>query len=417
MTRGRTTARTLVLIGHGMAGHRLVEGMRARDPAGTWRIVVLAEEDRPAYDRTALSSYLEAGPGALDLGLATPESLNDPRVELRLGTPAAAIDRRARTVTTAGGERIGYDALVLATGSRPFVPPVAGHDLPGCFVYRTVEDLDALRAAAFPGRPGVVIGGGLLGLEAANALRVLGMRPHVIEAAPHLMPAQLDEGAGQVLAGLVSELGVGVRCGTATESVDAGPDGRVCAVTLSDATRVEAALVVFCAGIRPRDELAGPAGLEKGPRGGVLVDARCRTADPFIWAVGEGAAVEGRCYGLAAPGYRMAESVVDQLLNLGDTPFPGADTSTRLKLLGVDVAGFGDTHAETEGAMELIHADRAARTYTKLVLAPDTRTLLGGVLVGDARPYSLLRSLVGHELPAPPEQLLSPAHGVHPSRS
>ncbi|HZG03045.1 MAG TPA: FAD-dependent oxidoreductase [Streptomyces sp.] len=400
--------RTLVVVGHGMVGHHLVESLRTRDTAGSWRIVVLAEEPRPAYDRVRLSSYL-ADRDTGELALAGADLAADRRVELRLGTPATAIDRRTRTVSTAHGDRIGYDALVLATGSRPFVPPVPGCDLPGCFVYRTVEDLDAIRAAAVPGRPGVVVGGGLLGLEAANALRLLGMRPHVVELAPHLMPAQIDQDAGRLLAEYVTELGLSVHCGTATRSVDAGPDGRVRAVTLGDGTVLETCLVVFSTGIRPRDELAGPAGLETGPRGGFLVDERCRTADPRIWAVGECAAVGGRCYGLVAPGYRMAEAVTDQLLGRGDTPFPGADLSTRLKLLGVDVASFGDAHAEAEGAMELVYADRTARTYTKLVLAPDARTLLGGVLAGDATAYPVLRSLVGRELPAPPERLLSPS--------
>ncbi|PJE95479.1 FAD-dependent oxidoreductase [Streptomyces carminius] len=406
--------RTLVVVGHGMVGHHLVQHLRARDPAGTWRVTVLAEEPRPAYDRTRLSSWL-AGQGDHGTGGAAgpapagPDPAADPRVELRLATPVTTVDRHHRAVRTAHGDLVGYDALVLATGSRPLVPPVPGRELPGCFVYRTVEDLEAVRAAAVPGRPGVVVGGGLLGLEAAGALRRLGMRPHVVELAPHLMPAQLDGAAGRLLAGYVTELGLTVRCGTALRSVEAGPGGRVRAVVLGDGTELEADLVVFSTGIRPRDELAAPAGLETGPRGGFLVDRRCRTADPHVWAIGECAAVEGRCYGLVSPGYRMAEAVADQLLGLRDASFPGADLSTRLKLLGVDVASFGDAHASAQGAMELVYADRAARTYAKLVLAPDAGTLLGGILAGDAGAYPVLRSLVGRELPASPERLLSSA--------
>ncbi|MFI9778672.1 NAD(P)/FAD-dependent oxidoreductase [Streptomyces sp. NPDC051956] len=401
--------RTLVVVGHGMAGHRLAEEVLTGDRDGGWRVVVLAEEPRPAYDRVALSSLLDgATPG--DLGLAGRDFLTDPRLELRLGTTVTDVDRQARTVTCSDGARVGYDALVLATGSRPFVPPVPGHGLPGCFVYRTVEDIAAIRAAAVPGLDAVVIGGGLLGLEAAGGLRALGMRPHVVEMAPRLMALQVDEGGGRVLAGAVEELGVRVHCGAVLRSVDAGADGRVRGVTLDDGTVVEAPLVVFSAGVRPRDDLAGPLGLARGERGGFLVDDRCRTRDERVWAVGECAAVQGRCHGMAAPGYRMAESVAGQLLRGDGPPFPGADTSARLKLLGVEVASFGDAHTRTEGAMEFIRDDLESGTYAKVVLAPDGRTLLGGVLAGDARSYPALRALVGLELSASPDQLLRSGH-------
>ncbi|UCM88845.1 NAD(P)/FAD-dependent oxidoreductase [Streptomyces marincola] len=401
-------AGTVVVVGHGMAGHRFVEELRAGDRAGRWRVVVAAEEPRPAYNRVELSSYL-AGRSAADLQLAAPGLLSDPLVELRLETAVVSVDRAARTVACADGTVIGWDALVLATGSRPFVPPVPGRDLPGCFTYRTIEDLDALRAAAVPGADGVVVGGGLLGLEAAQALRSLGMRPHVVETAPHLMPAQVDAGAGRLLGRLVAGLGVRVHCGRGVAHVAPGPGGRVGEVALADGAVLPARVVVFAAGVRPRDELAGPAGLARGERGGFLVDERCRTADERIWAVGECAAVLGRCHGLAAPGYRMAETAARQLLGVCSAVFPGADTSAKLKLLGVDVAGFGDVHAASEGAIEFVRDDRAAGTYAKLVLGPDGRTLRGGVLAGDARGYMALRALLGRELPDAPERLLAAA--------
>ncbi|MET8982237.1 FAD-dependent oxidoreductase [Streptomyces sp. NPDC004539] len=402
-------SRTLVLVGHGMVGHRLLETLRTEDTAGVWRTVVLAEESRPGYDRLALSSYA-TGRTAEELSLARPELLKDGRVDLRLSTPALAIDRRSRTVTAADGARVRYDALVLATGSRPFVPPVPGHGLPGCFTYRTLDDLDAIRAAAVPGRAGVVVGGGLLGLEAAGALRALGMRPHVVELAPRLLPLQTDEGAGRVLGELVRGLGVAVHCAVATRAVVAGPGGRVRSVLLEDGTELDAELVVFSAGVRPRDELARSAGLAVGPRGGVLVDGDCRTADPRVWAVGECAAVRGRCYGLVGPGYRMAEAVAARLLGRDAESFPEEpDLSTRLKLLGVDLASFGDFQATTEGAVSLVRSDHVRRTYARLVLASDARTLLGGVLAGDASAYPVLHGLIGRELPASPEQLLAVA--------
>ncbi|MFE9256703.1 NAD(P)/FAD-dependent oxidoreductase [Streptomyces sp. NPDC006879] len=401
--------KTLVVVGYGMVGHRLVEEIRAGDTSGHWRVVVAAEEPRPAYDRVALSSYV-AGTSVAELTLPsrTATSQDRPGPEVRLSTPAVHLDRAARAVTLVDGTRLSYDALVLATGSRPFVPPVPGRELPGCFTYRTVEDLDAIREAARAGAPGVVIGGGLLGLEAAQALRTLGMRARVVELAPHLMPLQIDAGAGRVLAGLVAGLGVEAYCGRSLAAVLPDAEGRVRGVRLSDGSFVEARMVIFSAGVRPRDELAEPAGLARGERGGFLVDSHCRTADARVWAVGECAAVEGRCHGMAAPGYRMAEIVARQLLGAPAEPFPGADTSARLKLLGVEVAGFGDVHGSGEGVLSFVRVDPRAGTYAKLVLDADGRTLRGGVLAGDARGYPGLRALLGHPLTSPPERLLAP---------
>jgi nitrite reductase (NADH) large subunit len=398
--------RTLVVIGHGMVGHRLAERLLALDTESAWRVVVLAEEPDPAYDRVGLSSYLD-GKSKPDLVLAGPDFLNDPRVDLRLSCPAVAADRTARTVGTADGDLIPYDALVLATGSRPFVPPVPGHNRAGCFVYRTFDDLDAIRAAARPGRPGVVIGGGLLGLEAANALRLLGMRAHVVETAPHLMPAQLDPGAARVLHHHVTDLGLRLHLGTATTSVDGYPDGAVRGVTLGDGTVLEADVVVFAAGIRPRDELATVLGLERGERGGFAVDDHCRTADPHVWAVGECASVAGRCHGLVAPGYRMAESVARQLLGRKAEPFDGADPTTTLKLMGVNVATFGATRPGEDGAVEAVFSEGAAR-YAKVLLDPGTGEILGGILAGHTGSPMALAPFVGARPPADLERLLLP---------
>ncbi|MGZ6784309.1 MAG: NAD(P)/FAD-dependent oxidoreductase, partial [Nocardioidaceae bacterium] len=335
--------RTLVLAGHGMVGHRLVQAAVERGLTERYDIVVVGEEPRPAYDRVALTSFFEVGGDELSL---LPEGrYDDPRVRLRLGTSVTAVDRDRRTVTLSDGDTLGYDVLVLATGSRPFVPPVPGHDLDGCFVYRTIEDLEAIRDAAQDARSGAVIGGGLLGLEAANALVSLGLRTHVVEMAPRLMPVQLDEAGGAALVRHVERLGVEVHCGAATRRV-LGED-RATGLELDGGT-VDADLVVFSAGVRPRDDLARAAGLEVAERGGVLVDESCRTADPHVYAIGECAAPGGRMYGLVAPGYDMAEVVVDRLLG-GDGAFTGADLSTKLKLLGVDVASFGDAFATTEG--------------------------------------------------------------------
>jgi nitrite reductase (NADH) large subunit len=400
----------LVVVGHGMVGHRLVSALRDRDTSGTWHVTVLGEEPRPAYDRVALSSYV-AGVSADDLTLPA----LDPLVELRLGDPAVALDRNARTVGTASGAVLRYDALVLATGSVPFVPQVPGRDLPGCFVYRTLDDLDAITAAArravAADRPGrrsaVVVGGGLLGLEAARALRLLGLSPQVVEIAPRLMPVQVDEGGGAVLRRLVESEDLAVRCGVSVTGI-AQDRGRLVA-TLSDGVELDADLVVFSAGIRPADGLARAAGLPLGERGGVLVDDRCRTPDEYVWAIGEVAALQGRTYGLVAPGYAMAEVVADRLLGGAATMAPAElDMSTRLKMLGVDVASFGDAHARTPGALEVVVNDAVAGTYAKLVVSDDAGTLLGGVLVGDASRYAALRPLVGSPLPADPVAMIAP---------
>ncbi|MEU1526772.1 nitrite reductase large subunit NirB [Nocardia rhamnosiphila] len=405
--------RTVVVAGHGMVGHRFVEAVRSRDESGQWQVVVLGEEKLAAYDRVGLSSYV-GNWNAASLALPGNEYAGDELVDLRLGQRAEAIDRDAQKVTTTSGEVLDYDALVLATGSYPFVPPVPGHEHQECFVYRTIEDLDGIRAAADaagPGAHGVVVGGGLLGLEAANALRLLGLTPHVVEYNDRLMPAQIDEGGGAILEKLVTDLGLRVHTGVGTAGIErdaaAGPAERL-RVTLSDDTVIDAALVVFSAGVRPRDQIARDAGLEVGPRGGVITDLGLATSDPNIYAIGECAAIEGVCYGLVAPGYSTAEIVADRLLG-GAGEFPGADMSTKLKLLGVDVASFGDAHGTTEGALSVVLHDAARGTYAKLVISDDAQTLLGGILVGDATQYAALRPLVGRPLPAEPAALISPA--------
>ncbi len=384
----------LVVVGYGMVGHRLAESLRSKDSAGEWSVTVLAEEPRQAYDRVRLTAWFDGE--KLELPAL-------PGVDVRLGTPATGLDLGARKVSTVDGA-VEYDALVLATGSYPFVPPVPGRDLAGCFVYRTIEDLAALKDYATNEgcRTGVVIGGGLLGLEAANALRGLGLATHVVEFAPRLMPMQVDEAGGAMLRRHIEDLGLTVHTGRAANRVTG--EGAVRQVVFEDGGVIGADVVVFAAGIRPRDDLARAAGLAVGPRGGVLVDGACRTEDPAVYAIGECASLEGTVYGLVAPGYAMAELVADQLTG-GSASFPGADTSTKLKLLGVDVASFG----QTSGPLDVTFVDPATRVYAKLVLSDDAQTLLGGVLVGDASAYPTLRACLGGPLPGPPLALLAPA--------
>ncbi len=405
-----------------MVGHRLVEALRARDTEGLWRITVFAEEADAAYDRVGLTSYTESWDRKL-LALPGNDYAGDDRVRLVLNARVTEIDREAKSVVTADGQRCGYDTLVLANGSYAFVPPVPGHDLAACHVYRTLDDLDAIRAdaqrTAEAGRSpaGVVIGGGLLGLEAANALRQFGLQTHVVEMMPRLMAQQIDEGGGALLAKMVGDLGIAVHVGTGTESIEAidHPDGvSSVRVRLTDGEVIDAGLVIFAAGIRPRDELARAAGLELAERGGVLTDLACRTSDPDIYAAGEVAAIQGRCYGLVGPGYTSAEVVADRLLD-GAAEFGEADLSTKLKLLGVDVASFGDAMGVTENCLEVAINDAVKKTYAKLVLSDDAKTLLGGVLVGDASAYGVLRPMVGSELPGDPLALIAPVSGDAPA--
>jgi nitrite reductase (NADH) large subunit len=236
------------------------------------------------------------------------------------------------------------------------------------------------------------------------------MSPHVVELAPRLMPLQVDDPGGAVLRRLVEELAVSVHTGTSVSRIERS-DARMLAV-LADGTELDLDVVVFSAGIRPRDQLARDCGLTVGTRGGIAVDQYCRTSDPSVYAIGECALVQDRCYGLVAPGYDMAAVVVDQLIGTGERSFTGADMSTKLKLLGVDVASFGDALATTEGALEVRVDNPVARSYAKLVVSDDAKTLLGGVLVGDASRYASLRPLVGRPLPADPVAMISPSGGV-----
>ena len=401
--------RSLVVLGHGMVGHKFVSAALDRGLTTDWDITVLGEESRPAYDRVALSTVF-AGSSAEDLSLLPDGHYPDPAVTLELRAQVTGIDRAGRNVTLADGRVVAYDVLVLATGSYPFVPPVPGREAENCFVYRTIDDLDAIRAAAADATAGAVIGGGLLGLEAANALLNLGLTTHVVEMAPRLMPLQVDEAGGAMLARHVRALGVQVHLGASTEAIVADERGRVAQLLLKDRDPLDIGVLVFSAGIRPRDELARACGLEIGERGGVVVDEHCATSDPSIYAVGEVACAGGRVYGLVAPGYAQAETAAEAIAG-GAKPFHGADLSTKLKLLGVDVASFGDAFATTPDALELTYADPITRVYKKLVVSADGTRLLGGILVGDASAYLTLRPLAGADIPLPPnpENLILPA--------
>ncbi|SAL22426.1 nitrite reductase [NAD(P)H] large subunit [Caballeronia terrestris] len=396
----------IIVIGHGMVGHKFLECLADTQAEGL-DITVLCEEPRPAYDRVHLSEFF-AGKTADDLSLVAPGFFERENFVLKLNARAVSIDRAARTVTVSTGETLDYDKLVLATGSYPFVPPLAGSDRADCFVYRTIEDLEAMRECGARSKTGTVVGGGLLGLECAKALRDMGLQTHVVEFAPRLMAVQVDEGGGRVLKSRIEELGLTVHTQRSTQAIVDGETGTN-RMQFADGTHLDTDMIVFSAGIRPRDEIARAAGLEVGARGGIVIDDACRTSDENIFAIGECAVWNGQVFGLVAPGYDMARVTAKQLLGEA-AEFGGADMSTKLKLMGVDVASIGDAHGKTPGSRTYQFSDERKQVYKKIVVSDCGKYLLGSVMVGDASEYgTLLQMMLNRiELPDAPEFLILP---------
>lgn len=402
-----TRKERLIVVGNGMVGHHLVEQLLAAGALDHYEIHVFGEERQRAYDRVHLSEYF-AGRDAESLAMSEAGLYAVPGLVLHLGCAVTAIDREQREVLTPEGA-FGYDRLVLATGSYPFVPPIEGAEGDSRLVYRTLDDLDTIRLAAARARRGVVVGGGLLGLEAANALKSLGLEAHVVEFAPRLMPVQLDDLGGAALRQRIEDLGVGVHLSKATQNITAGSEYRY-RMNFAGEDFLETDLILFSAGIRPQDALARGCGLELGARGGVAVDNGCLTSDPFIHAIGECAAWNGSIFGLVAPGYQMARLVAATLCHGQATPFTGADMSTKLKLLGVDVGSIGDAHGATPGARSYRYIDEASASYRRLVVSADGKHVLGAVLVGDNSYYDALLQYAQNGIPLPqdPASLIMP---------
>lgn len=398
----------LVMAGHGMVGHHFLQQLVERELHLQYQVIVFAEEKSPAYDRVHLSEFF-SGRSAESLSVVEEGFFASTGIELRLGHSIGHIDTRHRFVVDHQGRQTAYDLLVLATGSYPFVPPIPGNDAPGCLVYRTLDDLAAIQACAATGKTGVVVGGGLLGLEAANALKHLGLQTHVVEFAPRLMGVQLDEGGAAMLRRKIEALDVQVHTGKETRAIVAGEASRY-RMEFADGGHLETDLVLFSAGIRPRDQLAKECGLEVGPRGGIVINDQCRTSDPAIFAIGECALWNGQIFGLVAPGYQMARTLADTVSG-SEVAFKGADMSTKLKLLGVEVASVGDAHGRTPGSQSYSWVDGPAEVYKKIVVSQDGKRLLGAVLVGDSNEYSTLLQMMLNDMPLPasPENLILPA--------
>ena len=332
---------TLVIVGNGMVGQKLLEFLSERHAQDQYEIVTFCEEPRPAYDRVHLSDFF-AGKTAADLSMVENDFFIKQDITIHIGDKAEHIDREKKHVISAKGQIIAYDKLVLATGSYPFVPPIPGNDRDGCLVYRTIEDLEAITTYGKQGRVGVVVGGGLLGLEAANALKNLGLYTHVVEFAPRLMAVQIDDVGGAMLQRRIEAMGVMVHTSKNTTAIDDGNSLRH-TMYFADGEELETDIIVFSAGIRPRDELARACELEVGQRGGICINNQCLTSDPDIYAIGECALWNNQIFGLVGPGNQMAKVVADHLTGR-DVTFNGADLSTKLKLLDIDVASIANEY-------------------------------------------------------------------------
>jgi nitrite reductase (NADH) large subunit len=413
----------LVVIGNGMVGHHFIERAIEQGLHQQFDIHVFAEEDRPAYDRVYLSSYFEHK-DASKLNLVDLTAYELSKVNLHLNQCIVDIDSASQRITTEAGEIIEYSELVLATGSYPFVPPIPGREHPHCHVYRTIADLDEILAIAeLPTvKKGVVVGGGLLGLEAAKALVTLGLDTYVVEFAPQLMGVQLDAAGGEILKRKIEALGVKVLTGkntkeilsnTAPNSDDTSGDEQHLTMEFTDGTSLTTDMIVFSAGIRPQDGLIKnnpECGIEMGGRGGILINEQCRTNADHVYAVGECAVWDNKVFGLVAPGYNMASICAAQIAGDSKQTFTGADMSTKLKLMGVDVGSIGDAHGTSDGSLSYLYQNPAEGIYKKLVTTPDNKRLLGAVLVGDTEDYNNLLQLYLNDidLPAHPESLILP---------
>lgn len=393
----------IIVVGNGMVGYKFCEKLRNR--SNEVEIVVFGEEPRPAYDRVHLSSYF-SGSTADDLLMAPASWYTDNHVELHTGELVTEIDRVNKQIKTHTGRVDDYDFLVIATGSSAFVPTIKGVERNGVFVYRTIEDLNQIEGYARKVKKGAVMGGGLLGLEAAKALLDLGLETHVIEFASRLMPRQIDEAGSEVLSHKLAQLGITIHTNKITQTIEG--NGKLEGLIFADGSHLDIEMLVISAGIRPRDELAKSAHLDVHPRGGIIVDSFLKTNDENIFAIGEAVSYQNMVYGLVAPGYEMADSVARQITGDFSKQFTGFDMSTKLKLIGVDVGSFGDPFGESSPSIPIAFKDKRKGTYKRINISEDGKYLLGGILIGDATQYNMLHQMVVNKMPLPenPESLI-----------
>lgn len=397
----------VIVVGNGMVGYKFCEKLVDKGGLDSIQLTVFGAEPRPAYDRVHLSAYF-TGQDAQALAMCAPNWYSDNGIELIVGDAVVDINTHNKTVRSHSGRTESYDSLVLATGSSCFMPPIAGSEKMGVFLYRTIEDLDAIMHYASNCRSAAVLGGGLLGLEAGKALLDLNLEAHVVEFAPRLMARQLDDAGAALLKRKIEAVGVGVHLSKNTQEIEG--DGHVTGLRFADGSRLAVDMLVVSAGILPNDHLARLMGIEIGHRGGIVVNDKMRTSKEDIYAIGECALHGGMVYGLVAPGYDMAEVVAHNLLNpemISPKVFKGADMSTKLKLIGVEVGSFGDPFV-VDDALAIVYEDELKGHYKRINISKDKKKLLGGVLVGDTSEYGILQQMTlnAMKLPEHPESLI-----------
>ncbi|CEM35628.1 unnamed protein product [Vitrella brassicaformis CCMP3155] len=418
----------VVIVGNGPVGHRFLEDVLELDSEKRFQLTSICEEKRHAYNRVQLTSYFKHHDPD-QLSLCGSSWFGEHNVAFHISCRAVKVNREAHTVETSDGRYIAYDKLVLATGSYAFVPALGNLDqcAKGLFVYRTLDDTEAIVEYIKSGRVrrAAAIGGGLLGLEAAKALYDMRVETHVMEHNPYLMPRQLDATGGKMLVDMIKRLGIHVELNWRTQDLLLDDGGSLRGLRLKNKAsgemwEFECDMLVVCAGIRPRDELGRNCGIELGAQGGIKVDDHMRTSDPDIYAIGEVASHRGKMtYGLVAPGWEMSKVLVSNLTGVNpDAAYTGSDLSTKLKLLGVDVASFGHSDDfwfknqfktdDATKAVSLTQADPFLGHYKKLVFNPTGDFLLGGMLVGDVSDYTRLLSAAkrGHLNGKSPAELM-----------
>ncbi|WP_295981319.1 nitrite reductase large subunit NirB [uncultured Algibacter sp.] len=405
----------IIVVGNGMVGYKFCEKFVEKSEAKDFKITVFGEEPRPAYDRVHLSEFFE-NQDAKALEMAPAAWYDDKGINLVVGERVADINRTSKTITTVKDRVFSYDYLVLATGSSPFVPPIKGVEKEGVFVYRTIEDLEGMLAYAAklktekPDARAAVLGGGLLGLEAGKAVMDMGLEPHIVEFASKLMPRQLDSRSSQVLQLKLESIGLNIHLSKATNQILG--DKAITGMEFGEDDILDVDMLVVSAGIRPRDELGKNCGLEVGVRGGIVVNNKMQTSDENIYAIGEIALYSQMIYGLVAPGYDMASVAVDQIVGKTESLMPDdIDMSTKLKLIGVDVASFGEPFMPAAKGHSVIFENKTQHLYKRINVSLDGKSLLGGILVGDASDYNMLHQvyLNGMAIPEDPSQLILPA--------
>lgn len=407
--------KTVIVIGNGMVGYKFCEKFVAQKEYRNFKLLVFGDEPRPAYDRVHLSEFFE-NQNAKALEMASEDWYTKNGIELMINERVADINRDNKTITTANNRNFSYDYLVLATGSSAFVPPIKGVEKEGVFVYRTIEDLESMLAYAAklkstkPKAKAAVLGGGLLGLEAGKAVMDMGLEPHIVEFAPKLMPRQLDSRSSQVLQLKLESIGLHIHLSKATNQILG--DKFITGMEFGEDDILDVDMLIISAGIRPRDELGKACGLEIGVRGGIVVNNKMQTSDEYIYAIGEIALYNQMIYGLVAPGYEMASVAVDQIIgNANNIMSESIDMSTKLKLIGVDVASFGNPFMPATKGHSVIFENKTQHLYKRINVSLDGKKLLGGILVGDATDYSMLHQIYlnGMPIPSDPSQLILPA--------